>query len=78
MLKRQQRFVKIKNRIRAIKDIKISGINKRDHPDYVDSRIISATWVSTGIPLTDEEIEYINEHQPEIAQDLARNSIRED
>lgn len=41
--------------------MQIAGINPRDYPDFCDALIEEACWKSTGEPLTDEELELIDE-----------------
>jgi len=45
---------------RGITDIELSGIDPRDHPDYVDTHIAFARWEDTGEELTDTELEELN------------------
>ena len=44
-----------------LEGIRVAGINPRDYPDFSDAYIEEAFWKSTGEPLTDEELELIDE-----------------
>lgn len=44
---------------KKITNIKIDGIDHKDYPDYCDAYIASADY--DGIPMTEEQIEEINE-----------------
>lgn len=48
-------------RTRELENIQVAGINPRDYPDFSDAYIEEACWRSTGEPLTDEELEMIDE-----------------
>ncbi len=43
-------------------DIEVDGIANFDHPDYVDAFISSATWSDTLEPLSDEELDELNDN----------------
>lgn len=44
---------------KKITNIKVEGIDHKDYPDYCDAYIASADY--DGIPMTEEQIEEINE-----------------
>jgi hypothetical protein len=44
-----------------LENIVVADINPRDYPDFSDAYIEEACWKSTGEPLTDEELEMIDE-----------------
>lgn len=44
-----------------LEDIVVAGIDPRDYPDFSDAYIEEACWKSTGEPLSDEELELIDE-----------------
>ena len=52
----------------------VEGINPRDYPDFVDAYIGSGQ-AQDGTPLTDDELDWINENFPEIAQEQAYESF---
>lgn len=56
-----------------VDDIVVSGVDANDHPDFVDAYIESATV--DGRPLTEDELNWLNENHPEIAQELAYESL---
>lgn len=43
-----------------ITDIEIDGIDYKDHPDYCDAYIASATWRSSLTPLTEAQLDQLN------------------
>lgn len=56
-------------------NISVDGIDRRDHPDYVDAYISYAEWKQTGVPLTDAELYMLEEQHPEIAQEIANGYV---
>jgi hypothetical protein len=48
-------------RTSELENIVVANINPRDYPDFSDAYIEEACWRSTGEPLTDEELEMIDE-----------------
>ena len=40
---------------RPVTNIKLAGIDKKDHPDYCDAYVVSAVWGDTGDPLSEDE-----------------------
>ncbi len=48
-------------RTSELENIQVAGINPRDYPDFSDAYIEEACWRDTGEPLTDEELELIDE-----------------
>lgn len=52
-----------------IENIEIEGINYEDYPDFCDAFLVSATL--NGEPLTDEELDYINNvHQDWVYEEV--------
>ena len=47
--------------VRRICDIEVDGIDYSDAPDFCDAYISAATWEDTGEPLTEAELEELNE-----------------
>ena len=56
-----------------VDDIVVSGVDSKDYPDFADAYVESAT--ADGKPLTDEQLDWLNENHPEIAQELAYESL---
>ena len=48
-------------RTSELENIVVADINPRDYPDFSDAYIKEACWKFTGEPLTDEELELIDE-----------------
>ena len=44
-----------------LENIVVAGINPRDYPDFSDAYIEEACWKITGEPLSEEELELIDE-----------------
>lgn len=53
------------------KNIQVENILAFDFPDFVDAYVSYAE--KDGIPLTDEELDELNNKYPEIAQEYAYN-----
>ena len=47
--------------LKNIVDVEIEGIDHSDYPDFCDAFIASASWKDTGVELTDDEIEELND-----------------
>lgn len=46
---------------REIVDIEVQDIDTRDYPDFADAYISDARWADTGEPLTEEELDELNQ-----------------
>ena len=57
-----------------MKNLKIEGVDSTDYPDFCDSYISYAEH-DDGTPLTEDELETLTEEHPEIAQELAFESL---
>lgn len=53
-----------------ISSVVLGGVDRRDHPDYVDAYIDSATW-EDGTPLTEEELDAAQEEYGDVINELA-------
>ena len=51
--------------------IELDGVSNLDYPDFADAYVCYAEWADTGEPLTDPELDRLNEDHPEIAQQSA-------
>ena len=60
--------------LRYLKNIHLADVDYNDHPDYADAYVDSAEW-GVGTPLSIEELDRINEDNPEIAQANAYESL---
>ena len=56
--------------------IEIEGIDMNDYPDFVDAYIAAANF-EDGTPLTDEEIDQLNDEMADEIHDLAYQSLFE-
>jgi len=62
--------------INDIEDITVAGVDRSDYPDICDAYPDHAVWKSTGIELTDDELESLHEQYPDEIHELAHESIR--
>jgi len=56
-----------------ISDICVEDIDPRDAPDFVDAYISSADY--DGVPMTDEELDYLNENERDFVYECVLNKI---
>tara|TARA_R110000744_G_scaffold74226_2_gene148337 strand:- start:2444 stop:2716 length:273 start_codon:yes stop_codon:yes gene_type:complete len=65
-------------KLSQLTDLEIEGVDMADYPDFCDAFIASG-YVTTGDnecrELTDEEINYINEENLDIINELAHDSL---
>jgi hypothetical protein len=57
-----------------IVDIELSGVNTKDYPDFTDAFISAASWKDTGKPLTEAQLEKLNEDS-EFVYDMVFNYL---
>ncbi len=53
--------------ITQVENIQLGDVVVQDYPDFCDAYIESADWKSSGIPLTDKELESLHERYPDYA-----------
>ena len=56
-------------------NVQVDGVNTGDYPDFCDAYIVYAYHDGLDRELTEEELDYLNESVPELAQRLAYESI---
>jgi len=61
--------------IRQIEDIAVDGVDTRDYPDFCDAYFVSATWINTGIELTEDELIELSEQYPDVLNEMAYESL---
>lgn len=61
--------------IDKVTDIEINGIDTKDYPDFVDAYICSAKYKKSGKEVSDEHLDYLNEHYSDIIHELAFEQI---
>ena len=44
-----------------IDSVQVTNIDMQDYPDFVDAFITYAEWKDSGLPLSDEELEVLNQ-----------------
>ena len=57
----------------SLEKIVVEGVDKNDYPDFVDAYVSYAE--ENGVPLTDEQLDELNDKHPEIAQGLAFDTL---
>ena len=57
-----------------VSSCEVENVDSRDYPDFVDAYISYAEFTDNTV-LTDEELEEYNDSCPEIAQELAFESM---
>jgi hypothetical protein len=60
--------------INELKNIGLDGVNPKDYPDFVDAFVDYAEHAN-GTPLTETELDYLNDNYPEVAQENAFESL---
>lgn len=60
--------------IKKVHNIEIEGVDSRDYPDFCDAFIAYAED-ENGNPLTEEELEILQEAYPEVVNELAYQSL---
>ena len=53
---------------RLIVDVEVDGIDTRDAPEFCDAYIQSAVWDDTGLALTEDELDLLNEEDDFVYQ----------
>jgi len=61
--------------VNKLQDIEVDGIDRSDYPDFCDAYISAASY--EGRPLTDDELDWLNNEHPEIVNDKAHDSLHE-
>ena len=61
--------------VNNLADVVIEGVDMKDYPDFCDAYIESAEWADTGLPLTEDELDNLNENESEYIQEKAHESI---
>jgi hypothetical protein len=67
MESKTMRKVKLNNRV--VVDIEVDGIDTRDYPDFCDAYFSGAAWEDTGESLTADELEQLQDENPELLYD---------
>jgi hypothetical protein len=56
-------------------DLEIDNVCSWDYPDFADAYISYARWADTGEPLTDDELNALNQESGDIVYQLALESF---
>lgn len=62
-------------RNRIIIDLEVDDVFSWDYPDFADAYISFARWADTGEPLTDDELNALNQECGDIVYELALESF---
>ncbi len=46
--------------LNELNDVEIDGVDMSDYPDFCDAHIVSATWKTTGVELTEDELDNVD------------------
>jgi hypothetical protein len=61
--------------IQDIEDLSVDGVDPKDYPDFSDAYFSQGSFKSTGIDLTEEELDNLAEEQPELLHEMAYESL---
>ena len=56
---------------RGIIDLEVDGVDPRDYPDFCDAYISFARWADTGVALSDDELDKLNDEWSHVASEMA-------
>ena len=60
-----------------VDNVYIGGVDRGDYPDFCDSFIESAEWKHNGRPLTDDELDELQNKYPDSVWELAHETAIE-
>jgi len=61
--------------VRVLVDVEIGSIDFKDYPEFSDAFLESAAWGDTLKKLTEEELEFIQDNNPELIHELAYTQL---
>lgn len=56
------------------RSLSVDGVHAWDYPDFCDAYLIDATF-EDGTPLTDDEMDQLNEEYPDVVWEMAYDSL---
>jgi hypothetical protein len=59
---------------RELQDVTIDGVHHNDYPDYCDAYIVYAEYADTGEQLTIQELDELQDQQPELVYELIQDA----
>lgn len=59
-----------------ITNVEMEDVHTFDYPDFCDAFVASATWGDSGEPLTEEDLEELNENHTDFVHEAAHESLR--
>jgi len=65
----------IKSMLDRLTDIQVENIDFKDYPDFVDAYVSYAYSPELNRPLTDDELDYLNNEHPEFVSESIYNII---
>ena len=60
--------------VEKLEGVKVAGVDTHDYPDFADAYIEYAEY--DGRPLTDEELDWVNDAHPEFVSEKAHESVQ--
>jgi hypothetical protein len=61
--------------IQDIENLSVDGVDPTDYPDFSDAYFYQGNFKSTGLDLTDEELDNLAEEEPELLHEMAYESL---
>jgi hypothetical protein len=59
---------------RELQEVTIDGVDHNDYPDYCDAYIVYAEYQDTGEQLTIQELDELQDQQPELVYELIQDA----
>lgn len=56
---------------RTVINVEVEDVDPRDYPNFCDAHFSYAEFEDTGAPLTDAEIDKLNDTYPEVVNEMA-------
>lgn len=70
MSEENQIELKINGKEVSLGSLEVDGVDPRDYPDFADVFFSSGEFID-GTPLSEEDLDYLNEHHGDLAWDYA-------
>lgn len=61
--------------IEEVTDIELADVNAKDYPDFCDAYISAAVWKDSGNPLTENELDLLNENAGDYINEAAAAQV---
>jgi hypothetical protein len=60
---------------RKVVDVQVEDVDSRDYPDFCDAFFAYAVFEDTCEPLSDDDLELLNEVYPDVLNEMAYESL---